>query len=69
MPEWARIRAESPLDGAKELIAVRDRLLTTLEQRLAADSAAGSMQEYLLRLAEGADGEDMNLVLRRAGTG
>ena len=47
--------------------SVRDALVQRLQQRIAADAKKGENADYFLRLQEGADEEDMHVVLRRRG--
>ncbi|HUT36720.1 MAG TPA: PQQ-binding-like beta-propeller repeat protein [Planctomycetota bacterium] len=50
-----------------KLVAMRDGLLAELGKRQAADQQRGPAQHLVLRLDEGADRDDLHLVLRRAG--
>ena len=47
--------------------SVRDQLVRRLEDRIAEDALKGENADYFLRFHEGADEEEMNVVLRRRG--
>ena len=60
--------AEADLAGDfRKLVEMRDVLLRTLERRQAFERSKGACQDVYLRFDEGADRDDMDVVLRRAG--